>query len=356
MNAKIADFGLSRSIGVKDELLMTTNTEDYGTGPVGTFVYMAPQAFDRIAKMSGEIAKAADVYAFAIVMYELLCGRQQWVAEKVKSVWTLGHYVCHDERRPSWGPREHSIRAEYIDFVKRCWAQKWQDCPNLEEVAKQLRMWTQDFNSRESNSSLSVTEASGNWRTGSPSILTKQDYAKSAESRASKVAMDNTDFYIDTTILNTYGFNRFVRQVESQKTRILKVDRLDFLSLAPVTEERRSCPSQGPSQNPTLGPDSSKKDGITSKKFSKTFVDSFVGAVNAYIGNSVSETPLGAAGAAVAQSDLLVQRGRRQPGSSGLLSKWDSRAARVRHRYGGRSRRTWRRPRPLLSITTAGMM
>ncbi len=46
VQAKIADFGLSRSIGKKaDDLMATTNTQDFGAGPVGTFAYMAPQAF-----------------------------------------------------------------------------------------------------------------------------------------------------------------------------------------------------------------------------------------------------------------------------------------------------------------------
>ncbi len=146
VQAKIADFGLSRCIGKKaDDLTATTNTHDFGASPVVTFLYMAPQAFDGITKMSGGIAKAADIYAFAIVVYELLSGRQPWLAENVCSVWTMCRYVCSEERRPSWGPREETIRTEYMDFVKRCWAQQWEDRPNSDEVARQFHTWIKEL-------------------------------------------------------------------------------------------------------------------------------------------------------------------------------------------------------------------
>eukprot|EP00171_Calliarthron_tuberculosum_P018714 IDg18714t1 len=54
VRAKLADFGLSRRTS---DLLETVNTSEFGPGPVGTFAYMAPEAFDGIASKDGDVAK-----------------------------------------------------------------------------------------------------------------------------------------------------------------------------------------------------------------------------------------------------------------------------------------------------------
>lgn len=297
---KITDFVLSRRIDVKDELIISTTAEDYGRGPVGTYAYMAPQAFDGIAKMSGEMAKVADIYAFAIVMYELLSGRQPGVSENIDSPWTLRTCVCDDMSRPSWGHREQSTRAEYIDFVQRCWAQQWQDRPNAEEVAGQFRMWMQDFKSRCLNTSLSVADVSGNSPNDTRSVLEKEDSTSSAETPESQAMMDNDDLYIDAAILETHGFNRFVRHVESQNTCIPEVEKLDFLSPAQVAAEGDTGPAEIPSRSPALALEYAEIDGAEPNSSSRTLRDSFVGAVYAYNGNSVSGTPTEAVDATVA--------------------------------------------------------
>lgn len=163
VRAKLTDFGLSRRT---TDFFETTNTSDFGQGPVGTFAYMAPEAFDGIANQDGNVAKAADVYAFAVVMYELLCGRQPWIVENVKSVWTLHRMVCTEMRRPSWGPRRDKIRTEYVEMVEKCWAQNYKDRPTALEIAKQFKMWMDVYRANKStprtpDSASSVSEGKG---------------------------------------------------------------------------------------------------------------------------------------------------------------------------------------------------
>lgn len=145
VKAKLADFGLSRRTS---DLLETANSTAFGPGPVGTFAYMSAECFDGIDVKDGDVACAADIFAFAVVMYELLCGRQPWVAENVRSVWTLHKYVCQEHRRPSWGPRKDIIRPEYIELVEKCWASDPALRPTSSQVAKQFHTWEAAFKQR----------------------------------------------------------------------------------------------------------------------------------------------------------------------------------------------------------------
>ncbi len=145
VKAKLADFGLSRRTS---DLLETANSTAFGPGPVGTFAYMSAECFDGIDIKDGAVACAADIFAFAVVMYELLCGRQPWVAENVRSVWTLHKYVCQEHRRPSWGPRKNIIRPEYVELVEKCWASDPAMRPTSSQVAKQFHTWEAAFKER----------------------------------------------------------------------------------------------------------------------------------------------------------------------------------------------------------------
>ncbi|KXZ49430.1 hypothetical protein GPECTOR_21g656 [Gonium pectorale] len=64
---KLADFGLSR---IRDTVLPTRCPE------VGTTPYMSPEAFDAT---NHTITDRADVYAFGVILWEMLAGRRPWV-------------------------------------------------------------------------------------------------------------------------------------------------------------------------------------------------------------------------------------------------------------------------------------
>ena len=148
VHVKLADFGLSRRTA---DLLETVNTSDFGNGPMGTFAYTSPESFDGVGKKDGEVAKAADVYAFGVVMYEQLTGRQLWIAENVRSVWKLCKIVCNKGQSPFWGNRRGSICEEYVEFVERCWTQNYAEIPSPGEIAKKLNQWEAAYKLRTSS-------------------------------------------------------------------------------------------------------------------------------------------------------------------------------------------------------------
>ena len=62
MVPKIADFGLSR---------FSDGEETYMTSKVGTYQWMAPELFE-----AGQYDEKVDVYSYAVILWELLTGRQ----------------------------------------------------------------------------------------------------------------------------------------------------------------------------------------------------------------------------------------------------------------------------------------
>lgn len=133
---KIADFGLSKRLdGAESASIFgsTTATTDFGTGPCGTYLYMSPEAYEGISRLTDSQAKAADVYAFALVLFELLSGLQSWGYERVRNPMQLSAFV-RSGKRPAWGPRQSQIDPAYIDLVTRCWSQNADERPTVDEI------------------------------------------------------------------------------------------------------------------------------------------------------------------------------------------------------------------------------
>lgn len=141
--AKIADFGLSKRLGdIRTGADMST-TMDFGQGLCGTVMYLAPEGWLGMTRLSDEQAKAVDVYAFGIVMYEILSGCQPWINEResINTAWQLHAAVVVEKRRPWWGPREHIIRPEYKELTEACWSSDANARPTAEDIADKLRNW-----------------------------------------------------------------------------------------------------------------------------------------------------------------------------------------------------------------------
>lgn len=147
---KIADFGLSKRLeGGESGALpnSTTATTDFGAGPCGTFLYMAPEAYHGVTNLSDREAKAADVYAYGLCLFELLSGITSWGMENVRSPMQLVIFV-KEGRRPEWGPRKSYINDDYISFVEQCWSQDPEVRPTVDEIVNSLEEFKKEYETR----------------------------------------------------------------------------------------------------------------------------------------------------------------------------------------------------------------
>lgn len=76
----------------------------------GTMTHMAPEIL-----LKGHISKAADVYAFGMVLWELFTGEH--VFKGVPRA-LLGHYITVLSKRPSFPP---DAPEDYASLAQRCW-------------------------------------------------------------------------------------------------------------------------------------------------------------------------------------------------------------------------------------------
>lgn len=120
MRAKVSDFGLSK-------IKLTTALMSRGGG--GTTHWMAPELF----RMGGKCNNATDVYATGIVFWEIASRKLPYaIAENQEQI---KDYVKEGNREtmPAGTP------APFAALMTRCWAQRAEDRPNMNEVARDLR-------------------------------------------------------------------------------------------------------------------------------------------------------------------------------------------------------------------------
>ena len=120
---KIADFGLSKQIHKKDEAMSLQSTP----GVKGTPVYISPEIYE-----SCNYTKAADVYAFAFIMYEILTNEEPF---KKLSPFQIFNEVLKGHRPDFKFP----INQAYKDLIERCWTQDMNDRPNFDSIVDELK-------------------------------------------------------------------------------------------------------------------------------------------------------------------------------------------------------------------------
>ena len=91
---KLLDFGISRAVGLEGEFRLTT------TGLVlGTPYYMSPEQ----ARGDSSVTRAADLYSFGVILYEMLVGQVPIMGENYNQLMyrvMSGEYQPPRERRP----------------------------------------------------------------------------------------------------------------------------------------------------------------------------------------------------------------------------------------------------------------
>ena len=132
--AKISDFGLATGIA-------STSFGAASAAGGGTTAYKAPEVFNN------KSTTASDVYAFAIVCWELLSGVRPWSGCSDGSI--MGSVFLHGERPPmpsaaptssSDTPRSLDVFALLSSLVLRCWQQEGDSRPKFPVITRQLEL------------------------------------------------------------------------------------------------------------------------------------------------------------------------------------------------------------------------
>ncbi|XAR54206.1 Non-specific serine/threonine protein kinase [Bertholletia excelsa] len=136
--AKISDFGLS-----KGGTTSTINTRSHiSTNIKGTFGYLDPEYF-----LTRRLTKKSDVYAFGVVLFEVLCGRPAvdtrleeeqhslafWAQECIKNA--MIDQIVDPSLRAEISPRSLKV---FIEIADRCLHNNSERRPTMAQVVKSL--------------------------------------------------------------------------------------------------------------------------------------------------------------------------------------------------------------------------
>ncbi|RHZ69926.1 hypothetical protein Glove_276g61 [Diversispora epigaea] len=160
-NLYISDFGLSKLIGKNGKNPQKRNV-------FGVLPYIAPEVLG-----GEEYTKAADVYSFAIVAYEIITGFQPYsdVAHDVE----LALKICNGLR-----PRIPFHTPKLItQMIMRCWDARITHRPTFKELYKELDKYFNDYLKRTSAIIIQIKEAeefSKNQETNVSSTTTPLNY------------------------------------------------------------------------------------------------------------------------------------------------------------------------------------
>lgn len=155
VEAKVADFGMSKRLK-SDEHSLAVSTVEFGNQPFGTYAYMAPESFHGVRDLDDNALKAVDVFAFGVLVYEMLSGMSPWKYEGVSSPMQLQRLVVFEKRRPHWGTRV--IKGEFRQLVERCWHDDSRCRPTAKELSVTFSRWLRE--AQESASTMSQLSVS----------------------------------------------------------------------------------------------------------------------------------------------------------------------------------------------------
>jgi serine/threonine protein kinase len=150
VRAKIADFGLSKSIdkltggGVYQPSVMEPGRLE------ATYAYLAPEAFggdktnvtraedDDDARLQ-ETAKKRDIYALGVLFWEMITGRVPWAGTSLPDVYVR---VCVRSDRPTPSLEDSKVPKTLRRLVERCWNQDAKKRPSASSIVDKLERIT----------------------------------------------------------------------------------------------------------------------------------------------------------------------------------------------------------------------
>ena len=105
VNCKLTDFGSARNIN----LLMTNLSLTKG---IGSPKYMAPEILNK-----DKYKKPADIFSFAITMYEIIGWCDAYSSSKFKYPWDVVEFVMNGNRLE----KVDSISDSLFKIIEQCW-------------------------------------------------------------------------------------------------------------------------------------------------------------------------------------------------------------------------------------------
>lgn len=125
---KVCDFGLSRCLPDSINSSMQLSL----TGQIGTPLYMAPELIDMTDET--KYGKEVDVYAFAILAYEIITGKAPFHELGNVSQIRLWNKVL-DGERPIFTP---DVPEKMQNLISRCWSKEPKQRPSFNEIFQVL--------------------------------------------------------------------------------------------------------------------------------------------------------------------------------------------------------------------------
>jgi serine/threonine protein kinase len=123
LHPMICDFGCSRFGGAQ----MTEG--------VGTPAYQAPELLDYDVEEQRYTTKV-DVWAFALVMYQIMFDGKLWPRELLSAWGRMRHRILTGERPPI---KEDPDRKWVSDLIQKCWQHNQDDRPGMPEILATLK-------------------------------------------------------------------------------------------------------------------------------------------------------------------------------------------------------------------------
>ncbi|KAL8237370.1 hypothetical protein R6Q59_018451 [Mikania micrantha] len=132
--AKVADFGLSKSLGDANMTHVTTQVK-------GTMGYMDPEYY-----MTNQLTEKSDVYSFGIVLLELITARNpiekgKYIVREVKQAMNKSKdlYNLQDVLDPTIGLTSQLKGLErFVDIALRCVEETGDQRPTMSDVVKEI--------------------------------------------------------------------------------------------------------------------------------------------------------------------------------------------------------------------------
>ena len=99
------------------------------TKGIGTPIFMAPEVLKR-----EHYKKPADIYSFAITMFETMIWGDAYPKDKFKHPWDIADFMCKGDRLN----KPESMRDDIYELITQCWQQEPKERLEITQIKDRL--------------------------------------------------------------------------------------------------------------------------------------------------------------------------------------------------------------------------